>query len=299
MTEAATQADPDRHKRVFVVHGRNTDARDSMFDFLRAVGLSPIEWSQAVAMTGEASPYIGQVLDAAFDAAQAVVVLMTPDEVAYLRSDYASGESDPQRQPAAQARPNVLFEAGMAMGRDAGRTVLVELGDVRPFSDVAGRHAVRLTDTTTSRKNLADRLETAGCAVDRSGDDWLTKGDFTPPPPPGSGLPLGRRLPKTTGKPRVRLDVRYHDRSKSGRLEIINLGSESVFDLNMELPEEAGSLWVHTDELPLEELPGGKSVKFVASRSMGPGKEHFKVRLTGRTADGEAVDEKVFVSLVD
>lgn len=190
MSEAATQADPDRHKRVFVVHGRNTEARDSMFDFLRAVDLRPIEWSQAVAMTGEASPYIGQVLDAAFDAAQAVVVLMTPDEVAYLRSEYASGESDPQRQPEAQARPNVLFEAGMAMGRDAGRTVLVELGDVRPFSDVAGRHAVRLTDTATSRKNLADRLETAGCTVDRSGDDWLTKGDFTPPPPPGSGSPL-------------------------------------------------------------------------------------------------------------
>ena len=68
----------DRRRRVFVVHGRNEPARDAMFSFLRSIGLQPIEWSQAVAATGEASPYIGVVLDSAFDAAQAVVVLMTP-----------------------------------------------------------------------------------------------------------------------------------------------------------------------------------------------------------------------------
>ncbi len=34
--------------------------------------------------TGKGSPYIGEMLDAAFGAAQAVVVLQTPDDVAYL-----------------------------------------------------------------------------------------------------------------------------------------------------------------------------------------------------------------------
>jgi predicted nucleotide-binding protein len=103
------------------------------------------------------------LLDVAFDAAQTVVVLLTPDDIAYLRRQYASGDDDPETVPSAQARPNVLFEAGMAMGRDPRRTVLVELGQLRPFSDVVGRHAVRLNGSAERRKELAQRLQTAGC----------------------------------------------------------------------------------------------------------------------------------------
>ena len=77
--------------------------------FIGGSGLSPIEWSRALASTGSASPYIGEVLDTAFDMAQAIVVLMTPDEVAYLVSDHASGVDDPDTTPGPQARPNVLF----------------------------------------------------------------------------------------------------------------------------------------------------------------------------------------------
>jgi hypothetical protein len=51
---------------VFVVHGRNLKARDAMFAFLRSLDLKPMEWNQAVGLTGIASPYIGQVLDAGF-----------------------------------------------------------------------------------------------------------------------------------------------------------------------------------------------------------------------------------------
>jgi predicted nucleotide-binding protein len=160
-----------------------------MFAFLRAVGLDPIEWSEAVHLTGKGAPYIGEVLDAAFDRAQAVVVLFTPDEIAYLRGDYASGENDPDMNPAAQSRPNVLFEAGVATGRDSDRTILVQLGDVRPFSDVAGKHAIRLDDSPTKRKELAQRLQTAGCLVKLTGDDWLRPGRAWWPPP----LPWGRK----------------------------------------------------------------------------------------------------------
>lgn len=96
-------------------------------------------------------------------------MLLTPDEIAYLQPRYGDGEHDPETLPAPQARPNVLFEAGIALGRDASRTVMVEVGDVRPFSDVAGRHAVRLTNSAASRQALAQRLRTAGCDVDLAG----------------------------------------------------------------------------------------------------------------------------------
>ena len=41
-------------ERVFVVHGRNAEARNAMFTFLRSIGLKPIEWDQAIALTGKA-----------------------------------------------------------------------------------------------------------------------------------------------------------------------------------------------------------------------------------------------------
>jgi predicted nucleotide-binding protein len=164
---------------VFVVHGRNLVLRDSMFAFLRAIALQPLEWSQAVKATGEASPYIGHVLDTAFSMAQAIVVLMTPDDDARLRTEFHSAHDEQyEKQLTPQARPNVLFEAGMAMGRDSKRTVLVQVGQLRPFSDIGGRHVLRLKNSSTSRQELADRLRTAGCDVDMSGTDWHTTGSF-------------------------------------------------------------------------------------------------------------------------
>jgi predicted nucleotide-binding protein len=178
---------PDSSRRVFVVYGRNRSARLAVFTFLRSVGLSPIEWCQALTATGKASPYIGEVLDTALSSACAVVVLWTPDEIVSLRPEYADGDDDPEVQPSTQARPNVLFEAGLALGRAPDRVVLVELGRVRHFSDIVGRHTVRLSNTVASRQELAMRLRTAGCAVDLSGTDWHTAGDFSSPAQPGLG----------------------------------------------------------------------------------------------------------------
>ena len=200
MVEFVHVPDP---RRVFVIHGRNDTARHDMFAFLRSIGLWPIEWNEALDNTGSASPYIGEILDTAFGMAQAVVVLMTPDEIAYLLPAHRNGDDDPEGAAKPQARPNVLFEAGMAMGRDPKRTVLVELGSVRPFSDVAGRHAVRLNNTPEKRKDLAQRLRTAGCAVSLNGNDWLRAGDFSPPTVPDGQL--GRRVPSTSNVKRRHL----------------------------------------------------------------------------------------------
>ena len=164
---------------VFVVHGRNEKARTALFEFLRSISLHPVEWSEAVQATGKASPYIGDILNAAFSRAHAVVVLLTPDDEARLREPW-QGENEPPHEIelSGQARPNVLFEAGMAMGRDEDRTVLVEIGHIRPFSDIAGRHTVRLDNTSQQRQQLAKRLEAAGCPVNLDGTDWHSAGDF-------------------------------------------------------------------------------------------------------------------------
>jgi predicted nucleotide-binding protein len=106
-------------------------------------------------------------------------VLFTPDDEAHLRDQFR-GANEPayETELTGQARPNVLFEAGMAMGRNPDRTIIVELGTLRPFSDIAGRHTVKLSNESVARQELAQRLNTAGCPIDLSGRDWHTEGDF-------------------------------------------------------------------------------------------------------------------------
>ena len=170
---------PTDAREVFVVHGRNEQARKAMFEFLRAIGLHPLEWSEAVRATGRPIPYIGDILNAAFSRAHAVVVLLTPDDEARLSKSLRVDNDPPHEvELSGQARPNVLFEAGMAMGRDEDRTVLVEVGEMRPFSDIAGRHVIRLDDSSQRRQELAQRLEAAGCPVNLDGTDWHSAGDF-------------------------------------------------------------------------------------------------------------------------
>jgi predicted nucleotide-binding protein len=168
-------ADP---RRVFVVHGRDLKLARALFDFLRALGLDPIEWTEALSMTGEGAPYVGRVIEVAFDKAQAVVVLLTPDEEVRLRVDLASQATE--QEVGFQARPNVLFEAGRAFATHANRTILVSIGEQRPFSDVVGRHTLRLDNSAATRNDMASRLETAGCAVKR-GAHYLDAGDFEAP----------------------------------------------------------------------------------------------------------------------
>ena len=269
-----------------------------MFTFLRSIGLRPIEWDQAIAMTGKASPYIGEVLDVAFDDAQAVVVLLTPDDIAYIRHEYAA-EDDPELEPRGQARPNVLFEAGMAMGRDGERTILVEMGDLRPFSDVGGRHAIRMDNTPQRRKSLADRLRTAGCPVDVSGADWITAGDFTPPAKPGQGLPLGKRLP-THDKTGAQVDGHWYSAGGSSldQVRITNVGGFPIYDLRLEVPEEiARHIELHGNE-PVAKLPVGKSYTvrgWTTNKTFGGGAPNqFELRAIGRLDGGETFEQDVY-----
>lgn len=295
--------DTQDRRSVFVVHGRNEPLRRAMFDFLRSINLDPIEWTRAVELTGEGSPYIGQVLDAAFDRAAAIVVLMTPDEVAYLQPQYGDGDDDPEIEPSEQARPNVLFEAGMALGRDAQRTVLVEIGSVRPFSDIAGRHAVRLSNMPSSRQALAQRLQTAGCDVVLSGTDWHHVGDFTAPDP-ANGLPRGRRLPSALPtRSAVDIDLRYVNKggNRIDKLQVINRGTETAHNVTLSLPQEAALSF--TDQSTIAMIPGGgKSVTIdvlnrgrIAMGNHGPAA--FEVTVDSTTESGETVRQKVFIDL--
>jgi predicted nucleotide-binding protein len=175
-------AKPSKKKvdSVFVVHGRDVKARKGLSAFLRSLHVNIIEWNKALALTKKGSPYIGEVIDAGFEHAQAIVVLLTPDDEAKLRNDlYRSSDPTFEKRLTGQPRQNVLFEAGMAFGKYKETTILVQVGKVRAMSDVSGVHIVHLTGTASSRQQLIGKLKTTGVKLDDTGEDWLTAGDFS------------------------------------------------------------------------------------------------------------------------
>jgi predicted nucleotide-binding protein len=174
----SVSSSPDA-RNVFVVHGRDKKLRIDLFSFLRSINLNPLEFSEAIRLTGKAAPYIGEVLDAAFRNAQAVIVLLSPDDEARLRPEFQNANDLPyERELTPQPRQNVLFEAGLAFGYKPNRTILVRVGELRPFSDIYGRHEVRLSNEIENRQDLANRLRNAGCEVKTEGTDWHKLGNF-------------------------------------------------------------------------------------------------------------------------
>ncbi|PPF09990.1 hypothetical protein C5C86_13555 [Rathayibacter sp. AY1E4] len=168
--------DLDARKRVAVIYGQDQRARTAMFTFLRALHLVPLEFETIVNDSGEGSPFTGAAIDLAFTRAQAIVALITPDEWAALHPDL--GVSIRRLQ----ARPNVIFEAGLAFGRVPSRTIIVTYGDSDLWSDIDGRHRVAMDNSPERRQALRDRLQQAGCLITHVSSDYLSAsggGDFS------------------------------------------------------------------------------------------------------------------------
>lgn len=177
-----TKVKATKDNSMFVVHGRDAKLNQDMYGFLAAIGIVPMEWDQAIrAAKGGANPIVGDVISQAMNRVQGVMVLLSPDEEAKVRSKFASA-SDRKKNlhiRGFQPRPNVIFEAGLALGAHSDKTILVQVGTVRDISDIAGKHMVHLSNSFADRKRLADRLESKlKFKVDLGGTNWQTIGDF-------------------------------------------------------------------------------------------------------------------------
>ena len=168
-------------RTVMVVYGRDEPAKRAMFDFLESLDLKPMSWTQGISQTKIANPSVREIVEALFAKAVAVVVLLTPDDEVHLKSEFhRKNEPTHETELTGQARPNVLFEAGMAMSSHPDRTVMTQIGDVKPFTDIGGIHITHLNNSIETRRELATKLTNARCQVDMSQDKWRTAGDFEP-----------------------------------------------------------------------------------------------------------------------
>lgn len=159
------------HKKVFVVTGRNEKLRLSVFNLLRALKLEPMEWMEVIRTTGEASPYLSQAIMKSIDEAGAVVVIMAPEEEAKLDGQFCTEAEDEKiyKQP----RPNVIFEAGLALGMKESKTIILQFGELRIFSDILGKHVTKYRGKKKEQEfklDLLDKLKIAGCQCEAGRD---------------------------------------------------------------------------------------------------------------------------------
>lgn len=173
---------PTKDNSMFVVHGRDAKLNRDMYAFLSSIGIVPMEWDHAIkAAKGGANPIVGDVIRQAMEKVQGVMVLFSPDEEAKLRPKLAI-DRDKRKNlhlKGYQPRPNVILEAGLALGAHSDKTILVEVGNVREISDIAGKHLVHLSNSFAARKRLADRLESKlKFKIDLTGTTWQDIGDF-------------------------------------------------------------------------------------------------------------------------
>ncbi len=154
-------------RSVFIVHGRNTTARDELIKFLRHLDAKPITWTQAAADTAKTSPTTMEIINAGMAKAQAIVVIFTPDDEAQLKSAFVKADDGPhETQLTGQARQNVILEAGMALGAAPERTVLVRLGQTRKISDIEGINWIDLGDAWEHRERLRVALVNANVTLE-------------------------------------------------------------------------------------------------------------------------------------
>ena len=136
---------------MFVVYGRDEQARQAVFGLLRRLDLRPLEWEPLVRGGKQgAAPFLGQVVAEAPSQAQAAVVVLTPDDVVMLHPQLRTASEDRfELYPALQPRPNVLIELGIVLAVYPKNTIIVEFGPLRPIADLGGRNVAGYANTFT------------------------------------------------------------------------------------------------------------------------------------------------------
>ncbi|AJX81280.1 putative nucleotide-binding containing TIR-like domain protein [Burkholderia pseudomallei 7894] len=139
-------------RRVFVVHGHDEGARETIARFLEKIGFEPVILHEQASQNRTVIEKIEAYHDVGF-----AVVLLTPDDEGCVKGG----------QPEPRARQNVLLELGYFMGR-LGRDKVCALkrGAVEIPSDFAGVVWVAMDAGNGWKQALGQELEAAGHEVD-------------------------------------------------------------------------------------------------------------------------------------
>jgi len=150
---------------VFIVYGHKRPELEATKDFLDSLGVHVQDFNDVRHSDTFEGRFVGDVLDHAFAVAQAVIVILTGDDIARIRPGYAlPAERRVRAQP--QPRPNVLIEIGMALMSHQSQVILVEFPPLREASDLQGMLRVSFSGNEKEfRRQFKAQLQQKGCAV--------------------------------------------------------------------------------------------------------------------------------------
>jgi predicted nucleotide-binding protein len=141
-------------KRVFIVHGHDEAAKESVARLLEKLNLDPIILHEQPNRSRTVIEKFEDYSDVGF-----AVVLLTPDDVG------AANEEVDNLKP--RARQNVLFELGFFIGKlDRKRVCALHKGNVEILSDFSGVLWTALDEEGAWRLKLGKEIRTAGLDVD-------------------------------------------------------------------------------------------------------------------------------------
>ena len=146
-----------KDKKVFVVHGHDVAAKETLARFLEKLGLDAIILHE--------QPNIGQTVIEKFELFSDVgfaVVLLTPDDVGY--------PTDTEDQKKSRARQNVILELGYFIAKLGRKKVCALYVDgVEMPSDYQGVVYIEFDPAGAWKTKLAQELVEAGMSINQSG----------------------------------------------------------------------------------------------------------------------------------
>jgi predicted nucleotide-binding protein len=152
--ESKSQTVQGDSRRVFVVHGHDEGARESVARFIERIGFEPIILHER---PNKGRTIITKFREEATDIGFAIV-LMTPD-------DYGAKAGETPTKP--RARQNVVFELGFFIGAfGPERVAALVKGDIERPSDFDGVVYIDLDDAGGWKQKVGRELQEAGFDID-------------------------------------------------------------------------------------------------------------------------------------
>ena len=136
---------------VFVVHGRNMQAANAVFQLVESMGIETRSL-RSIEEEFKTSNSLWQTIYIGIQLAEAVIVLLTPDDEAQLTGEL--GQSEPRMQ----ARPNVFLELGLALGICPEKTILLNVPPSCMPTDLLGHLRIEVGDNEDWREVVETRL---------------------------------------------------------------------------------------------------------------------------------------------
>lgn len=140
--------------KIFVVHGHDIASRENLELILRRWSLTPIV-IQDMSSSGKS---IIESLEEHVKSCRVGIVLMTPDDYGYAKSDKDKEDRKPR------ARQNVIFEMGMLIGwLGRKKVIIMKKGNLEKPSDIAG---LIYLEYNSKPEEIKDKLRQQFAALD-------------------------------------------------------------------------------------------------------------------------------------